>query len=165
MDKKILLLIIFFCFNMNAQKKIENSYYRLIIPHNTEVELFENTHEKLANIDSYKFFSNSKPKYILFMMSNKLEESVDVEMDNYKDFIFDIEDIDVVKADNFNTFIKIYFNYKSNNIIKGVLYIDTRNDILDRFLFMFPNEKHLVKFESEIDIMIDNINYIKDYWW
>lgn len=149
---------------MNAQKNIENSYYKLIIPHNTEVELFESTHEKSANIDSYKFFSNSKPKYILFMMSNKLEESLNVNMDNYKDYIFDLDDLDVINACNFNTFIKIYFNYESNNIIKGVLYIGIRNDILDRFLFMFPDEKHLIKFESEINVMINSTYYIKNHW-
>lgn len=164
MNKKILLLLLFVTSVMTSQNKVENAYYRLAVTANTNVKLFQSTHEGLANIDSYQFLVNEKPKYIFYMMSNKLETSLTVGLDNYKDFLFDIGDIDITNAEMFNGFIKVYFNYKNKKAIEGVVYISVRGNILNRFLIMYPNKSALKAFDDEVNMIIKDVNYKKNVW-
>ena len=162
---KTILLLSFFVINMiTAQKNVENAFYSLPVPSNTEVKLFKNTHEELANIDSYQFLVDAKPKYILYMMSNKLETSATVGLDNYKDFMVDIGDVEINNAEMFDSFIKVYFSYADKNAVKGTIYIGIRNNLLSRFLLMFPNESASKSFDSEVNVMLGHTIYKSNVW-
>ncbi len=77
-----LLLIV----NSMFSQTIENAFYKIPVPFNTFTKSFQSTHEELTNIDSYQFLANEKPKYIFYLISNKLETLVKIDLDNYKDF-------------------------------------------------------------------------------
>lgn len=123
MKKILIILLLFITSIVMAQNKIENNFYSLSIPSATNVKPFQSTHEELANIDSYQFFLEDRPKYIFYMMSNKLETSATVSLDNYNDYVYDLGELEVVNAEMFNNFIKVYFNYKNKKAIEGVVYI------------------------------------------
>lgn len=147
-----------------SQSKVDNAYYGLKVPPNTNVKLFQSTHESLANIDSYQFIVNGRPKYIFYLMSNKLAIPATVGMDNYNDFLFDIGDIDIINIEMFNNFIKVYFNYKNKNAIEGIVYIGITDNILNRFLIMYPNESALKSFDEEVNLMVKEVDYKKSNW-
>ncbi|KGO86455.1 hypothetical protein Q765_11290 [Flavobacterium rivuli WB 3.3-2 = DSM 21788] len=99
-------------------------------------------------------------------MSNKLNSSDEViTLENYKSFIFDLGEIEITKIDfNVNP-LKINFDYKGNNKVEGLLYISIINNILNRFLFILPNQKKSgVDRSSEINEIIDKLIYLKDEW-
>ncbi len=143
---------------------IENTFYKIQVPVNTSIKAFQSTHEALASIDSYQFIVNGKPKYIFYMMSNKLETEVIVGLENYKDFLFDIGDIDITKAEIFNDLIKVYYNYTDKKAIEGVIYIGIRGNILNRFLLMYPNQSSLKTFDEEVDLIVKDVDYRKTNW-
>lgn len=162
--KKIFILLLFTTTMLTAQNKVANNFYSLSAPSNTNVKSFQSSHEELANIDSFQFFLEDKPKYIFYMMSNKLETSATVSLENYKDYVFDLGELDITNAEMFNSFIKVYFNYKNKKSIEGVVYIGIRNNILNRFLLMYPNKSALDKFDKEVNIMLNDVDYKKSSW-
>lgn len=164
MKNKIFLSLLFITSIMTAQNKVENPYYSISIPSKTNVKLYQSSHESLSNIDSYQFLVDGKPKYIYYMMSNKLETSVTVGMDNFNDFLFDIGDIDITNVEMFNDFIKVYFKYKTKNAIEGAIYIGIRGDILNRFLVMYPNASALKSFNEEVNLLLKDVTYKKSKW-
>ena len=98
------------------------------------------------------------------MMSNKLETSATVSLENYKDYVFDLGELEITNTEMFNSFIKVYFNYKNKKSIEGVVYIGIRNNVLNRFLLMYPNKSVLEKFDKEVNIMLSNVDYKKGNW-
>lgn len=167
MNNKIILLFTLLLISnaIIAQNDIENSYYKFSIPKNTNVKPFKSTHEELANIDVYQFTIDEKPKYILFLISNKLTSDIkEVNVDNCMDFLFDLGEIEVSNTEPFNGIVKLHFKYIENNVIQGVLYIKTNNNILDRFLFLFPNESAYKSFNIEIDNILKSITDKQSKW-
>uniref|UniRef100_UPI003A8DA0AD hypothetical protein n=1 Tax=Flavobacterium beibuense TaxID=657326 RepID=UPI003A8DA0AD len=155
--KFFLFALLFVTVEGKSQDKLENAYYILNLPNNTTVKLFQHTNEDFANIDSYKFFEGEKPKYVLYMMSNKLEADVTVREDNYIDFLNDIGALNVTNVSRFNNFFKVNFNFKDREAIECVMYININGDILNRFLLMYPNKTILNNFENEVNIFLKNI--------
>ena len=84
----IMLLFVFnlISYDMLSQENIKTNFYKLNIPKNTTVKTFAKNHEELANIDAYQFNADEKPKYIMYLMSNKTNvEITSINIDNYKD--------------------------------------------------------------------------------
>lgn len=162
---KFIILISLICNNLYSQENIQTEFYTIKVPEKTTVKTFASTHEELANIDAYQFIVNEKPKYILYSMSNKTNVEISsINIDNYKDFLFDLGELNVLGVEDLNETIKIQFVYKDKENIKGIIYVSVTNDILNRFVFLLPNEKAKELFEKEIDELVNNINEIKKYW-
>lgn len=151
--------------NLYSQEKIETQFYSLTIPQDTKVKAFDSAHEEIANIDVFQFNAGEKPKYILYLMSNKTNQIIEsITIDNYKDFLFDLGDLKILSVENLKNKIKINYAYKDKENIKGVIYMYLTNDILNRFVFLLPNDNAKIKFQEEIDIMISNLKVLKNYW-
>lgn len=159
-----LLLILFLLIKSYSQEKISTQFYELNIPTNSDVKLFDKSCESLANIDVYQFAIEGKPKYILYMMSNKISDKVKVNIDNYKDFLFDLGDLNVLDASYLGDKIKVSFIYNNKKNINGITYIYIQNDILNRFVFLLPNESARNAFSNEIEKMIESTILLKNIW-
>ena len=168
MNKYLIILLTVFnliSYGMLSQENIKTNFYKLNIPENTTVKPFAKTHEELANIDAYQFNADEKPKYIMYLMSNKTNmEIASINIDNYKDFLFDLGDLKLSRIENLENKIKINFTYSNKENIKGVIYMSVKNNILHRFVFLFPNENSIQIFQNEVDEMINNITEIKEFW-
>ena len=168
MNKLLLSFIVFFSLMnhiMYSQENIKTEFYNIKIPEKTTVKEFNSSHEDLANIDAYQFGANEKPKYIAYFMSNKTNiEIASVNLDNYKDFLFDLGELKVSGIENLTGKIKIYFTYVDNDNIKGIIYAYVKNDILNRFVFLLPNQNAKDVFQKEIDTLVDGIVEIKSNW-
>lgn len=161
MNKYILFLVLFFPIFMRSQDKIENIYFNISVSDSIGVEPYQTTKEEKANIDSYKLSVNSKLIGILFLMSNKLEVPVTITDDNFKDYIYDIGKLVVLKVEKEDDFFKIYYQEEK---VQGIIYLESKNDILYRFVFMFPNKSYLLKYDKIADSMFSNIEYKKKTW-
>ncbi len=165
-----LTIILFFVFNlisygMLAQENIKTNFYKLNIPEKTTVKTFAKSHEELANIDAYQFNADEKPKYIMYLMSNKTNVEISsINTDNYKDFLFDLGDLKLSRIENLEDKLKINFTYSNKENIKGIIYMSVNNNILHRFVFLFPNENSIQIFQNEVDEMVNNIRKIKEFW-
>ena len=126
MNKSIIKFIILFSLINNSvysQDNIKTAFYNLKVPEKTTIKTFASNHEELANIDAYQFIINEKPKYILYLMSNKTNKEIaSVNIDNYKDFLFDLGDLKVSGIEDLNGKIKIFFTYVDKQEIKGIIY-------------------------------------------
>lgn len=163
----IRILIIFNLMTMPiySQERIETEFYNFAIPKNTVIKAFDSTHEEVANIDVYQFNFEEKPKYILYLMSNKTNQIVDsITIDNYKDFLFDLGDMKILGIENSKNKIKIDFSYNDKKNIKGIIYMSVTNDILNRFVFLLPNDSAKIAFEEEINIIVNNIKELRNSW-
>lgn len=151
--------------SLYSQENIKTAFYELNIPEKTSVKTFASTHEELANIDAYQFIVDEKPKYILYLMSNKTnKEQVNINMDNYKDFLFDLGDLKVSSVEDLGSKIKIHFSFNDKKNINGIVYASIKNDVLNRFVFLLPNENAKKTFIQEIDDMINNVTEVKSHW-
>ena len=122
--------------NLYSQEDIKTEFYKFKVPEKTIIKTFASTHEKFANIDAYQFITNEKPKYILYLMSNKTNKEIsNINIDNYKDFLFDLGKLNVSGVENFSDVVKINFTYEDNDIIKGIVYVSVNKDILNRYVF------------------------------
>lgn len=168
MNKSIIKFIILFSLINNSvysQDNIKTAFYNLKVPEKTTIKTFASTHEKLANIDAYQFIINEKPKYILYLMSNKTNKEIaSVNIDNYKDFLFDLGDLKVSGIEDLNGKIKIFFTYVDKQEIKGIIYAYLNGDILNRFVFLLPNQSAKEAFQKEIDTIINNVVELKNSW-
>jgi len=144
-----------------SQNKIENTYCNMLVSDSINFEPFKKINEEKGFIDSYKLLVNSKPICVLFLMFNKLEAQVNVGEENYKDYIFDIGELNVLKTEQEDTYLKIYYKDKK---VQGIIYLESKNDILYRFVFMFPNEDYLLKYDKIADSMFSSIEYKKSTW-
>jgi hypothetical protein len=162
---KFTILISLIYNNFYSQEFIKTDFYNIKLPQSTIAKTFASTHEELSNIDAYQFIINEKPKYILYLMSNKTNVAIsNINNDNYKDFLYDLGELKVVNIEIFKNKIKINFAYKDNDSIKGIVYLSITNDILNRFVFLLPNDKAKELFEREIDEIIYSIVEIKKNW-
>lgn len=168
MNKSIIKFIILFSLINNSlysQDKIKTAFYNLKVPEKTNTKTFASTHEELANIDAYQFITNEKPKYILYLMSNKTNKEIaSVNIDNYKDFLFDLGNLKVSGIEDLNGKIKIFFTYVDKQEIKGIIYAYVNSDILNRFVFLLPNQSAKEAFQKEIDAIINNVVELKNSW-
>ena len=168
MNKLLLGFIVWFSLinsNVYSQENIKTAFFSLKVPEKTTVKTFASTHEELANIDSYQFITNEKPKYILYLMSNKTNKEIaSVNIDNYKDFLFDLGDLKVSAVEDLSGKIKIFFSYADKKEIKGIIYVYVNNDILNRFVFLLPNQSAKETFQKEIDTTINNVVELKKSW-
>jgi hypothetical protein len=168
MNKLVIGLVVLFSLinnNLYSQDTIKTEFYSIRVPEKTSVKTFASTHEKLANIDAYQFIVNEKPKYILYLMSNKTnKEIVSVNIDNYKDYLFDLGDLKILGVEDLNEKIKIHFTYIDKENIKGIIYVSVNNDILNRFVFLLPNENAKEVFQKEIDKLVNSVIEIKNHW-
>lgn len=167
MNRFFIGFIVLFILSLNvySQEKITTEFYSLQIPNKTTTKVFDSSNEELANVDVYQFNIDQKPKYILYLMSNKTkDQSVIVNLDNYKDFLFDLGDINILDVEKFGNRIKINYNYNDKKNINGIIYINLKNDILNRFVFLLPNESAKTTFSKEIDEMVKNVIEIKSSW-
>lgn len=164
MNKMVIGFLILFSYNLYSQEDIKTEFYTLKIPEKTTVKTFASTHEELANIDAYQFNIDEKPKYILYLMSNKTNKEVSINADNYKDFLFDLGDLKILGVEDLKGKIKIDFSYIDKKNINGIIYASVKNDILNRFVFLLPNESAKKTFQKEIDEMINNVNEVKSIW-
>lgn len=162
----IALIILFGLSNLcMGQNKLETNFYEIKIPEKTTVKSFNSTHEEYANIEGYQFFLNDKPKYLIYLMSNKIIGEVGViNKANYKDFCGDIGTIEVSELKEDNDMIIVLFKYADKETVRGILYLKLTNNILDRFLFLLPNDTAYELFNKEIDDIVKNIIYKKKIW-
>lgn len=148
-----------------SQENIKTDFYVLKVSEQTTVKAFASTHEELANIDAFQFIVDEKPKYILYLMSNKTNtEQVNINMDNYKDFLFDLGDLKVSSVEDLGSKIKIHFLFNDKKNINGIVYAYIKNDVLNRFVFLLPNDNAKITFTKEIDEMINNVAEVKSHW-
>lgn len=168
MNKYLIGLLVLFNLissDLLSQENIKTNFYQLKAPENTTVKTFAETHEELANIDVYQFNVAEKPKYILYLMSNKTNvEITTIDIDNYKDFLFDLGSLKVSRIENLEKKLKINFSYTDKENIRGVVYLSVKNNILNRFVFLFPNENANQIFQKEVDEMMNSVIELKDYW-
>jgi len=76
--------------NIYSQENIKTEFYYVKKPEKTIIKAFNSTHEEFANIDAYQFITDEKPKYILYLMSNRINiEITSINIDNFKDFLSD----------------------------------------------------------------------------
>ena len=68
----VFIFMLFYTVNMIGQQKLETSFYSFSKPKNTDVKFFNSSNEEIANTDVYEFRENDKPKYLLYLISNKL---------------------------------------------------------------------------------------------
>lgn len=167
MNKFLLGFVVLFALashNIYSQD-IKTTFYSIKTPEKTTVKPFNSTHEALANIDTYQFITDGKPKYIGYFMSNKTNIVIaSVNLDNYKDFLFDLGELKVSGIENLNGKIKIYFSYIDNDNIKGIIYASVNNDILNRYVFLLPNQNAKDVFHKEIDALVNGIVENKNNW-
>lgn len=164
---KSIVFVLFILINsvVYSQDSIKTAFYNFKIPEKTEVKPFKSSHEELANIDGYQFLVSNKPKYILILMSNKTnKEALSVNLDNYKDFLFDLGELKVSGIENLDGNIKIYFTYADKENVKGIIYALVSNNILNRFVFLLPNQNAKDVFQKEIDTLVNGIVEIKNKW-
>lgn len=168
MNKLVTVSIILFNLinnNVYSQNDINTAFYNLKVPENTSIKTFTSTHEELANIDAYQFIFNEKPKFILYLMSNKTNKEIaSVNIDNYKDFLFDLGDLKISGIEDLNGKIKILFTYADKQEIKGIIYANVNSNILNRFVFLLPNQSAKEAFQKEIDTIINNLVDLKKSW-
>jgi hypothetical protein len=167
MNRFYIVFTILFVLGISAysQEKITTKFYSLQIPEKTSTKVFDTSHEELANVDVYQFNVDEKPKYILYLMSNKTKDgAIKVNLENYKNFLFDLGDINILDVENFDKKIKINFTYNNKNNINGIIYAYIKNDILNRFVFLLPNDSAKKTFGAEIDKMIENLMEVKSNW-
>ncbi len=168
MNKLLIKFIILFSLINNSiycQENIKTEFYNLKVPEKTTVKTFASTQEELANIDAYQFITNDKPKYILYLMSNKTNKEIaSVNIDNYKDFLFDLGNLKVLGIEDLNGKIKIFFTYVDKQEIKGIIYAHVNGNVLNRFVFLLPNQSAKEAFQKEIDTLINNIIELKNSW-
>lgn len=112
MNKLLIKFTILFCLinnNIYSQDNIKTAFYKIQVPEKTVIKTFASTHEELANIDAYQFITSDKPNYILYLMSNKTNKEItSVNIDNYKDFLFDLGDLKISGIEDLNGKIKIF---------------------------------------------------------
>lgn len=78
--------------------------------------------------------------------------------------MFDLGELKISGVEDLNGKIKIHFSYADKQHINGIIYASVKNDILNRFVFLLPNENAKKIFQKEIDEMINNITEIKSFW-
>ena len=168
MSKSMLYMIIFFntlIFNAYCQERLKTEFYDITIPENTIVKKFNSSHEDLANIDVYEFLINEKTKYIGHFMSNKLNiYIVSVDLDNYKDFLFDLGELNITAIENINGKVKISFSYFNNEHLRGIIYASISGDILNRYVFLFPVQNVKDMYQKEVDNLVFNVIELKHMW-
>ncbi|MBO9584366.1 MAG: hypothetical protein J7574_09430 [Flavobacterium sp.] len=148
-----------------SQENLNTKFYNVKIPEKTIVKFFDSTNEELANIDAYQFISDEKPKYLLYLMSNKTNQAIDsVTIDNYKNFLFDLGDLKIGGIEDLDGKIKVSFTYSDNNEIKGIIYVYVINNILNRFVFLYPNQNAKDAFQKETNLLVKNIIEVKKEW-
>lgn len=163
--RKFLIIGLLMITKLSAQVTFDNKFYRLDIPKNTHIEIFKSTNEEEANVDVYKLITEGKPKYLLYLMSNKLNADVDsVTIDNCKEFLHDIGNLEITDVKTLANLIKIDFLYTENKKVVCTVYLSKTNNILNRFLFIFPNNNISTKFDNEINILLNSIVYKVKYW-
>jgi hypothetical protein len=167
MRNKFMVLIILYLLSSlcMAQNKLENNFYAIKVPEKTTFKSFNSTHEEYANIEGYQFFLNDKLKYMIYLMSNKmLGEVEEINKDNYQEFCGDIGAIEVSEIKEDNDMVRLLFKYTDQEKVRGIIYLKLTNNILDRFLFLLPNDKAYELFNKEIDDIVKSIIYKKNIW-
>lgn len=151
--------------NLYSQDIVETNFYSFKVPEKTIVKAFGSSNEELANTDVYQFIVNDNPKYLLYLISNKINTEVtNIDYENYNAFLSDIGDIRILGAEKLNNQFKIDFNYNDKENIKGIIFISVNNDILNRYVFLLPNEKAKEVFQDEIIKLVNSITPIKNVW-
>lgn len=162
----ILFIASFFYINMTAQEFIETDFYKIKIPNNTTAKFFNSSAEEYAITSVYEFKQNNKPKYLFYLISNKLTDDYEpLNMYNYLSYISDMEEIEVLLVEVVNKDkIKINFKYKNDENIKGIMFLSITNNILNRFLFLLPKKELYEIFSNEINAIFFDIEYLKEKW-
>lgn len=115
-------------------------------------------------IDVYEFSIDSKIKYFVYLMSSQMSGALTVDRNNFQDFLADLGELNIEQFENRKGNLKIHFTYKDNEFIKGIVYLSTSNDILNRLVFLLPNVDAKSTFSDEIDKMVDDAVKIKNQW-
>lgn len=161
----IYILINLVSYDLYSQETIETNFYSFKIPQETVVESFGSSNEELANVDVYQFIINDKPKYLLYLMSNKINVKINtVDFENYNSFLSDLGDVRILVAEKLSNNFKIEFSYNEKENIRGIVFLSINNDILNRFVFLLPNEKAKEVFQDEIINLSNSITIIKNSW-
>lgn len=157
----------FFCaFNLFGQEKLKTSFYSFYVPENSEAKFFNSSREEFANTDVYEFKESNKPKYLLYLISNKLTEDYNpLNIENHLNYLTDIENAEIISSEVIeNGKIQVKFKYIDNEQIMGIIFLTSTNNILNRFLFLFPNSELSKKFSEEVKNIFLNIEFNKKYW-
>lgn len=165
MKKKVLFFILFTT-QIIAQKSFETDFYNITIPENTTANLFNSSKEEFATTEVYEFKQNNKPKYLFYLISNKLLNNDEpLNLFNYSNYLSDIGNIEVLSAEKIEVNkIRITLKYNDNETVFGVMYFSVTNNILNRFLFLLPKAELHEMFSQEINKIFLDIKYLKTEW-
>lgn len=164
MKKIFSLIFLLIAFLANAQGTFKNDFYEIKIPDNTIVKPYQKSIEELSNTESFIFELNGKPKYILFLLSHKLLKKTELNEEDLAEFSIDLgENLIVDKITAIDKSFKVEF-HSSTGKIKQIVYYFTTNDILNRFMFVFPNEEIENKFKAETETIVSGVKYLKEKW-
>ncbi|MPT34819.1 MAG: hypothetical protein E2604_06970 [Flavobacterium sp.] len=163
--------IIFFTFfgtnALFAQTNINTEFYKVDLPKGSDFKVFAQSREETANIDVYEFTLDKKPKYLLYLLSNKLNEGHSpIVEENLDSYLSDLgNDIKVVSVEQLKGILKVIIKYHNNDYLTSIIYLSETGNILNRFVFIFPNEQTRDLFHEEIQsIALKNITCNKTGW-
>ena len=163
--KKALSFILFLTVStVWAQSIHETEFYDFILPSGDTSSPYQSIKEEFSNIDSFVLSHNKTPKYLIFVMSNKLTNDFDgLNISNYMDYLNDLGAITVTSAKETDGFIVIKFiDHKKENI-SYTAYLSSNNDILNRFVFFIPRTVGDM-YDNEIRGIIKSIKYKRLQW-
>ena len=147
-----------------SQNIVENRFYKITLPLSAQAKPYQLNEEPLSNIESFKIVTDQKLRYILYLMSNKLEAPVsEVNTENYEDFLIDLGSIEVISVEQIDSFVKVIYRF-SGESFAGVCLIGKTNDILNRFVWMVPDEKVINNLAAEISSISKSIEYKRAEW-
>lgn len=159
--KKYLILFSLFSSFAHSQSKVENDYCKIAVSDSIRFDAYKKINEEKGFIDSYKLSVNSNLIGILFIMLNKLEVEASIDENNYNDYIFDLGEITILSVNKEKSYLKIYYKDEKVN---GIIYLGNNNDILYRFMFMFPNEDFLKRYGQVAHLIFEKTEYKKNSW-
>lgn len=153
-------------FKMNSQETLNTSFYKLELPTATSYEYVNSTSENSANINIYKVLDDDskKVKYLVYLMSNKLNEPFSENI-NVESYLSDIGDYELLKSEKYFKGDKKHFELtlKMEENIIAAMYLTASNDVLYRVLVMIP-EMQFESRDNEIDYIFENIGLLKKKW-
>lgn len=140
-----------------AQSKISTDFYILDLPNGFQFKEFNKSREENSNSDVYEFLQDGKPKYLLYLLSNKLNDNhTAISIENIKNYVFDIGDLNILNTENVSGKIKIVATSNEYENLKSIIYVFQTGNILNRFLFLFPNEEAKSLFAAEVEELVKN---------
>jgi len=151
---------------VSAQESITTKYYKVNLPPGTTAQPLDSIHEELADIKGFVFKKNGKPKYMMIFMSNKSNvENLKVDMDNYKGFLIEYGNPEILALEKFKGYLKARFitQEKGKEVI-NIAYMSVDGNILNRIFVMYGNTVGEETFSKEVDDLVTGIVKLRSEW-